>query len=136
VVHLRIPPVLGGRALKQPGFQAGDGQQWASWVGLDELASIIEFTLKTDTLAGAVNAVSPNPLRNREFATVSTQTLGQKAGRVMPALIVRMIMGEMGEELILASRRMQPAKLLDAGYTFRYPDLGEAVRHEQGKVQA
>ncbi|TRZ50931.1 NAD-dependent epimerase/dehydratase family protein, partial [bacterium] len=61
VVHLRIPPVMGGRALEQVGFQAGDGQQWASWVGRDELASIIEFALTTETLVGPVNAVSPNP---------------------------------------------------------------------------
>ena len=54
----------------------------------------------------------------------------------MPALIVRLIMGEMGEEFILASRRMHPAKLLEAGYTFRYPELDGAVRHEMEKVQA
>ncbi len=136
VVHLRIPPVLGGRALKQAGFQAGDGQQWASWVGRDELAAIFEFALKTDPLAGPVNAVSPNPLRNREFATISTQALGQKPGRVMPALIVRLIMGEMGEEFILASRRIQPAKLIEAGYTFRYPHLDDAIQHELGKIPA
>jgi uncharacterized protein len=135
VVHLRIPPVLGGRALKQIGFQAGDGQQWASWVGRDELASIIEFALKTETLTGSVNAVSPNPVRNAEFATASTKALGQKP-RVMPAFIVRLMMGEMGEELLLGSRRIQPAKLLEAGYSFRYPELEVAIRHEIGKMQA
>jgi len=135
VVHLRIPPVLGGRALKQVGFQAGDGQQWASWVGRDELASIVEFALKTDTLVGPVNAVSPNPVRNAEFATASTQALGQKPGGVMPAFIVRLVMGEMGEELLLGSRRIQPAKLLAAGYTFRFPELEGALRHETGKIQ-
>jgi uncharacterized protein (TIGR01777 family) len=136
VVHLRIPPVLGGRALKQAGFQAGDGQQWASWIGRDELASIIEFALKTESLAGPVNAVSPNPLRNKEFATVSIRALGQKTSRVMPAFIVRLIMGEMGEEFILTSRRIQPAKLVEAGYAFLYPHLDEAIRHELGNVPA
>ena len=48
----------------------------------------------------------------------------------MPAFIVRLLMGEMGEEFVLASRRMQPAKLLAAGYSFRYPDLELALRHE------
>ena len=136
VVHLRIPPVMGGRALKQAGFQAGKGQQWTSWIGRDELASIIEFTLGTASLAGPVNAVSPNPMRNAEFAGLSTRTLGQKHGSVMPAFILRLVMGEMGEELLLASRRIQPAKLLEAGYTFRYPELEGALRHELGKVQA
>ncbi len=122
VVHLRIPPVLGGAALQRVGFQAGDGQQWASWVGRDELASIIEFALTTETLIGPVNAVSPNPLRNAEFAKVSTRLWGQKSGGTMPAFLVRLVMGEMGEEFILASRRIQPAKLLAAGYRFRFPE--------------
>jgi uncharacterized protein (TIGR01777 family) len=134
VVHLRIPPVIGGRALKQVGFQAGEGQQWTSWVGRDELASIIAFALTTGTLTGPVNSVSPNPMRNGDYAKTSTRALGQKPGGVMPAFIVRLVMGEMGEELLLSSRRIQPAKLLAAGYTFRYPELEGALRHEQGKI--
>jgi uncharacterized protein len=134
VVHLRIPAVLGGAALKRVGFQAGDGQQWASWVGLDELASIIEFALTTESLVGPVNAVSPTPLRNTEFATVSTRALGLKPGGTMPAFMVRLIMGEMGEEFILASRRIQPAKLLAAGYRFQFPELDQALKHEMGRM--
>ncbi len=130
VVNLRIPPVLGGQALKQAGFLAGNGQQWQSWVGLDELASIIEFALRTETLVGPVNAVSPNPLRNTEFAAASARALGHKPGGSMPAFVVRLVMGEMGEEFILSSRRIQPAKLLAAGYQFRFPKLEEALQHE------
>ncbi len=130
VVHMRIPPVLGGAALLRIGFQAGDGQQWMSWVGRDELASIIEFTLKTDSLTGPINAVSPNPMRNAEFAVTTSRAMQQKCGGTMPATLVRLIMGEMGEEFLLASRRIQPAKLLAAGYPFQFPDLEEAVRHE------
>jgi uncharacterized protein (TIGR01777 family) len=131
VVHLRIPTVMGGPMLKMVGFHAGDGQQWMSWVGRDELASIIEFALRTKTLCGPVNAVSPNPLRSAEFTTVATQALEQKPGGTMPALITRLVFGEMGEEFLLASRRVQPAKLLAAGYRFRYPDLACALLHEQ-----
>jgi uncharacterized protein len=134
VVHLRIPAVLGGAALQRVGFQAGDGKQWVSWVGLDELASIIEFALRTESLFGSVNAVSPNPLRNAEFAATCTQSLGQKPGGVMPAFVVRTIMGEMGEEFLLASRRIQPARLLAAGYCFRFPALADALRHEMEKA--
>jgi uncharacterized protein len=134
VVHLRIPAVLGGPALKRVGFRAGDGKQWVSWVGRDELASIIEFVLNNDSLDGPVNAVSPNPLRNAEFATTSTQALGQKPGGTMPAFVVRMVMGEMGEEFLLASRRIQPAGLLAAGYHFRFPELADALRHEMEKT--
>jgi uncharacterized protein (TIGR01777 family) len=130
VVHLRIPTVMGGARLKMVGFQAGDGQQWWSWVGRDEVASIIEFVLETATLSGPVNAASPNPMRMTDFAIASSQALEQKPGGVMPAFLVRLIMGEMGEEFILASRRVQPAKLLAAGYRFQFPELGQALRHE------
>lgn len=131
VVHLRIPPVVGGSAVKQrTGFQTGDGQQWVSWVGRDELATIIEFVLTTESLTGPINAVSPNPLRNAEFARISNQIIGQKPRGSMPAFLVRLMMGEMGEELLLSSRRMQPAKLLAAGYQFRFPVLEAALRHE------
>jgi NAD dependent epimerase/dehydratase family enzyme len=134
-VHLRIPPVLGGAALMRTGFQAGDGQQWVSWVGLDELASIIEFALKTEALSGPVNAVSPNPMRNADFAIAAAQALEQKCGGTMPAFLVRLIMGEMGEEFLLASRRIEPVKLIAAGYQFRFPELEGAVRHEAKRMK-
>jgi uncharacterized protein (TIGR01777 family) len=136
VVHLRIPPVLGGATLQRVAFQAGDGQQWASWVGRDELASIIEFVLNTDSLNGPVNVVTPNPVRNADFARAASQALGQKRGSSMPAFLVRLVMGEMGEELLLASRRIQPAKLLAAGYQFRFPELEQALQHETARLSA
>ncbi len=136
VVHLRIPPVLGGDAIQKMGFKAGDGKQWESWISRDELASIVEFALRNETLAGPVNAVSPNPLRNAEFAATAVHALGQKSITAMPALMVRMLMGEMGEEFILASRRIQPARLLAAGYQFRFPELGQALRHEKEIAKA
>lgn len=131
VVHLRIPPVIGGPALQRAGFQTGNGQQWMSWVGRDELAFIIEFVLTNESLSGPVNSVSPNPVRNDEFVEISRQVLGKKPGVAMPAFITRLIMGEMGEEFMLASRRIQPAKLLAAGYQFRFPTLADALRHER-----
>jgi uncharacterized protein len=134
VVHLRIPTVLGGARLKLIGFQAGDGQQWWSWVGLDEVASIIEYVLKTKTLSGPINAVSPNPMRLADFAISSSEALEQKPGGVMPAFLARLFMGEMADEFVLASRRVQPAGLLGAGYQFRFPHLKDALRHEMGNV--
>jgi len=136
VVHLRTPMVLGGDRLKMLGFQAGDGQQWMSWVGLDEMASIIEFALINESLSGPVNCVSPNPMRLAELSKASTEALEQKPGGVMPAFIARLVMGEMGEELLLASRRAEPAKLIAAGYQFRFPDLEDALRHEQAVIDA
>ena len=136
VVHLRIPQVMGGSALQYAGFRAGNGQQWISWIGRDELASIVEFALRTESLRGPVNAVSPNPLRNAEFARTASKALGLKPGSVMPAFIVRLVMGEMGEQFALASRRAQPAKLLAAGYRFRYPELACALQHEKEAMSA
>jgi uncharacterized protein (TIGR01777 family) len=136
VVHLRIPPVIGGPALLRPGFQAGNGRQWMSWIGRDELAFIIEFALTTERLSGPVNAVSPNPVHNTEFAMISRKVLGQKPGAAMPAFIARLIMGEMGEEFLLASRRIQPAKLLAAGYQFHFPELTDALCHERDRLNA
>ena len=80
VVHLRIPPVLGGAALKRLGMFGGDGRQWMSWVGRDELASIIEFILRTESLTGPVNPASPNPMRGAEFAATALAGPGTKTG--------------------------------------------------------
>ncbi len=132
VVNLRIPMVIGGSALEHAGFRAGDGMQWFSWVGRDELASIIEFTLTHKELSGPVNAVSPNPLRLTDFARISAETLGRKRTASIPLFIVRMIMGESGEEFILSSRRIEPEKLIEAGYPFRFPELAQALKHEAG----
>jgi uncharacterized protein (TIGR01777 family) len=130
VVNLRIPPVLGGPALQRLGFRAGNGQQWMSWVSRDELASIIEFVLNTQALVGPVNPVSPNPLRNAEFTKIASRVFGSKPGIPFPAFLMRLMLGEMADELILASRRIEPCKLLDAGYRFRFPDLEATLRHE------
>ncbi len=130
VVHLRIPAVLGGSMLQRAGFRAGNGKQWMSWVARDELVSIIEFALTDESLIGPVNAVSPNPRRNAEFSTTAVKVLGRKSGGYMPTFLVRLMLGEMGDEFVLASRRIQPSRLLAAGYQFQYADLEQALRHE------
>jgi NAD dependent epimerase/dehydratase family enzyme len=92
--------------------------------------------LITESLTGPVNAVSPNPIRNAEFATTAAKALGTKSRRSLPAFLVRLVMGEMGEEFILSSRRIQPAKLLAAGYRFQFPELEQALRHEMESMNA
>ncbi len=136
VVNLRIPAVLGGAMLQRTGFRAGNGKQWMSWVARDELVSIVEFALVNATITGPVNAVSPNPLRNAEFSKTAVNVLGRKSGGYLPAFLIRMLFGEMGKEFILASRRIQPTKLLAAGYQFQYANLEQALRHEADKVNA
>jgi uncharacterized protein len=135
VVHLRIPPVIGGPSLKSGGLRAGSGQQWVSWIGRDELASIIAFVLICKVLEGPVNAVSPNPLRNVEFANAAARAAGRGSVIFLPAFLVRLLMGKMGEEFLLSSRRIYPVKLLTAGYDFRFPELEEVMQYETEKLK-
>ncbi|HVP50198.1 MAG TPA: TIGR01777 family oxidoreductase [Candidatus Bathyarchaeia archaeon] len=137
VVTLRIGVVLAkeGGALKAmlPAFRlglggrVGDGQQYWSWVALDDAAGAMAFALTDDSLSGVVNAVAPQPVRNREFACELGRALQRPAIFPVPGLVVRMAFGEMGEELLLASARVSSGKLEAAGYGFRHPRLAEAL---------
>jgi len=134
VVSLRIPAVLGGANLERSLGRVGDGRTWISWVALDELAAIVEHVLVTDALHGPVNPTSPSPVRNAEFAETLSRVRGSRFSLPMPAFALRLLFGEMAEALILASRRIQPARLLESGYEFRFPQLEMALRHELGKL--
>jgi len=139
VVPLRFGVVLstaGGALAKMlPPFRLGmggmlgSGQQYMSWVALDDAISIIQHVLATESLQGPVNAASPGAVTNQEF----TRTLGKILGRPtvipMPAFAARLMFGEMADELLLASARVQPARLTTSGYRFRYPDLTAALRY-------
>jgi uncharacterized protein (TIGR01777 family) len=135
VVHLRIPTVIGGpnlAAMAKNLRAVGDGRQWWSWIALDEIPPIIEHLLATPTLAGAINVVSPNPERAGEVTATIGRVLGRRPGRGVPAFLLRLVVGEMADALLLASRRIEPRRLLQSGYRFHYPQLGAALRHELG----
>jgi hypothetical protein len=132
VVHLRIPAVLDRTTIQRSALPSGSGRQWMSWVGRDELARIAEHALLTPALVGGVNASSPNPLRNADFMATRARMFGRKPGPRIPAFILHWMLGEMAGELILASRRMQPCKLLATGFEFRFPLLEDTIRHELG----
>ncbi len=132
VVHLRIPPVIAKTSMLRGMNRVGDGRQWVSWIGREELASIVQYILKCDQLVGPVNTVSPKPLRNTDFAAIIARGLGRKSTPSMPAFLVRLLLGEMGEEFLLASRRIEPSRLLEVGYPFRFPDLEQALQYELG----
>jgi len=138
VVHLRLGVVLsarGGALAKMltpfklgVGGRIGTGSQFMSWIALDDAVRAITFALETESLRGAVNAVAPRPVTNAEF----TRTLGCVLGRPtvfpMPAFVARAAFGEMADALLLASTRVRPARLEEAGFTFQYPELGGALR--------
>jgi hypothetical protein len=133
VVHLRIPTVLGGANLGSMFMnirRLGSGRQWFSWVARDEMASIVKHALMTDALEGPVNATNPNPVRNAEFFATLGRVLGRRPLLPMPAFLLRLMLGDMADALILASRRIQPRRLLATGYEFRFPALEVALRHE------
>ena len=105
----------------------GSGRQFWSWIALDDAAGAILHALTTDALRGLVNAVAPNPVTNAQF----TKTLGRALSRPtivrMPAFLLRLALGEMADELLLASTRVEPKRLRDSGYQFHYASLEEAL---------
>lgn len=139
VVNLRIGVVIStkGGALSKMltpfklglGGQIGPGDQYMSWIALDDIASVCEYALTHDDLVGPVNAVAPNPVTNLQF----TKTLGKVLGRPtvfpVPDFGARLAFGEMADALLLSSQRVEPAKLVASGYSFQYRDLEPALRH-------
>jgi uncharacterized protein (TIGR01777 family) len=107
------------------GGRIGSGEQYMSWVALEDLTKIIEFILSTDTLQGPVNAVSPTPIKNRDFVKTLASSLNMPALIPMPAFAARLAFGEMADELLLSSERVFPAKLHQEEFVYQHPDLGE-----------
>jgi uncharacterized protein (TIGR01777 family) len=133
VVHLRFGMILSsqGGALKKiltpfrlgAGGIIGNGRQYWSWVTIEDVVRAISFAVERPQLVGPVNVVTPNPVTNREF----TKTLGRALHRPtlfpMPAFAARLALGEMANELLLASTRVMPAALTAAGFRFQRPQL-------------
>jgi uncharacterized protein len=111
------------------GGNMGNGRQWWSWIDIDDLVGAIQHVIKTDTLRGAVNVVAPNPVRNAEFTKTLASLLSRPAIFPMPAFAARLVFGQMGDELLLASQRVEPAKLMASGYVFQKPDLRKALEN-------
>lgn len=137
VVHARFGAVLGakGGMLQKIlpifkwglGGKLGTGQQMISWIGIDDLIGGIYHTLMKDSLSGPVNLVAPQPLSQAEFSRILAHKLKRPAFCNVPAWALKAVLGEMAEEMLLASQNVQPQKLLESGYEFRYPDLSKAL---------
>lgn len=139
VVCLRIGIVLTprGGALGQMlipfklglGGVLGSGNQYMSWITLDELLQVILHTLLNNTLRGSVNVSTPFPVTNREFTKILGSVLHRPTVLAVPAFLLRLILGEMADELLLSSTRMMPDRLLESGYHFQSPRLEGALSH-------
>ncbi|HLP07084.1 MAG TPA: TIGR01777 family oxidoreductase [Opitutaceae bacterium] len=137
IVRLRLGAVLdrsgGMLARLLPVFRAGlggpigGGHAWLSWISLRDLAAVVDECLTDSSLAGAVNAVAPEPVRNAEFVAALGRALRRPAVLPLPAWVVRAVFGEMGRELLLAGQRVRPAVLLRGGQVFADPTIGAAL---------
>jgi hypothetical protein len=139
VVNLRLGFVLsksgGGLATMLRPFHwglggcVGNGSQYMSWIAIDDVVGAVSHAIVSDELRGPVNAVAPHAVTNREF----TKTLGRVLWRPtifpLPVSAAHLLMGEMADNVLLASTRVTPARLLATGYKFLYPELQGALRH-------
>jgi uncharacterized protein len=136
-VFLRTGIVLSaeGGALKQMlppfrmglGGKIGSGRQWMSWIDLRDEIGAIRHILTNESLRGPVNSVSPHPATNAEFTKTLASVLSRPAIFPMPAFAAHLVFGQMGDELLLGSQRVEPAELLASGYAFQKPDLRAAL---------
>ena len=142
VVHLRLGMVLSaaGGALKKmlPAFRwclggvIGSGRQYVSWVSLDDVVRVVRYLLEAPAICGAVNAVAPEAVTNRELTMTLSRVLRRPAFAHMPAFVARLLFGQMADELLLSSTRAVPKALTDAGYCFQHRLLDGALRHILG----
>ncbi|MDQ3791816.1 MAG: TIGR01777 family oxidoreductase [Actinomycetota bacterium] len=143
VVHPRMGIVLStkGGALGRTlpifklggGGRIGSGRQWWSWVTLDDVVGTIVHALTERNVEGPVNVGAPNPLTNAEYTKVLGKVLNRPTVFPLPARAARLALGELADALLLASQRIEPAKLKETGYEFRYQELEGALRHLLGR---
>jgi uncharacterized protein (TIGR01777 family) len=109
------------------GGKMGQGTQWMSWIHIDDLIGIMLYCIEQDSIQGPVNGTSPNPATNQQFTKALGKVLNRPTFFSMPVAVIKLAMGQMGEELLLAGKKIMPKKALNAGYTFQYEDLEEAL---------
>jgi uncharacterized protein (TIGR01777 family) len=144
VVNLRFGIVLtpAGGALGRmlPPFRAGaggplgSGRQWVSWISVDDAIGAVHHALFAEELSGPVNAVAPEPVTSRTFATTLGRVLHRPAVLPAPAPALKLFFGEMADTALLSSQRVSPSRLLASGYSFRHARLEVALRHELGQA--
>ena len=110
------------------GGRIGSGRQYVSWIALGDAVAAIRWIIDHAALAGPVNVASPNPVTNAQFAAALGRALRRPALLPTPAFALRIALGQMADELLLASARVVPRKLLDSGFKFRSPTLPEVLR--------
>jgi uncharacterized protein (TIGR01777 family) len=139
VVNLRTGIVLSGSGgalakMLTPfrmgiGGVIGSGNQYMSWIALDDVIAVIVHALNVVDVRGPVNVVAPRPVTNREFTKTLARVLRRPSVFPAPAFALRLMFGEMADALLLASQRVEPARLAASQFAFSYPELEGALRH-------
>jgi uncharacterized protein (TIGR01777 family) len=111
------------------GGVVGSGKQWMSWVSLDDVIDIINYAIENESLRGAVNVASPNPVTNEEFTKTLGEVLYRPTFLPLPEFAVNLMFGEMGDALLIDSTRVEPKRLQEAGYKFKFKDLKSALEN-------
>ena len=109
------------------GGTLGNGRQWFSWISLEDEIRAIRFLMEKQSVKGAFNLTAPNPVTMGQFSHILGQVLGRPAWTVVPAFALRLVFGEMADEVLLASQKAIPKRLMAAGFTFQYPELQAAL---------
>lgn len=112
------------------GGPIGGGQQWMSWIALEDHLRAIEFALFGNGLSGPVNLVSPNPVTNAIFATALGRAVNRPALVPVPGFALELLYGEMARATLLAGQRVRPTALTTAGFEFLFPTIEQALKHE------
>lgn len=111
------------------GGHIGSGNQWFSWIHIDDEVRAIEFLLENEKTSGAYNLTAPEPVTMKMFAKSIGKTLKRPSWLHVPAFAIKLLMGQMGEEMILSGQRVIPKKLQDEGFDFRYKQVDDALRN-------
>jgi uncharacterized protein (TIGR01777 family) len=109
------------------GGKIGSGQQWMSWISLDDVIEILRLALENGQVRGPINVISPQPVQNAEFTKTLASALRRPALFPAPAFALRLVLGEMADALLLSSQRVLPKKLESLGYRFLHADLKSAL---------
>jgi uncharacterized protein len=109
------------------GGKLGSGQQWMSWITLEDVVGIIRLAIENGAIRGAMNVVAPQAVQNTEFTKVLAKTLHRPALFPAPTFALRLALGEMADALLLSSQRVKPQALEKLGYRFLHPELSAAL---------
>jgi uncharacterized protein (TIGR01777 family) len=111
------------------GGKIGSGQQWMSWISLDDVIEVLLLAMEKAQVRGPLNVISPEPLQNAEFTKTLASAMHRPALFPAPAFALRLVLGEMADALLLSSQRVLPQGLEKLGYHFQYPDLPAALKN-------